>query len=339
MRTIILFILVIFSFQTFGQKLKYRIEHLGAENGLSQGSVYSMYKDSNGNMWFGTMDGLNFWNGKTMKVYRPSKKDPFSIDGIDIKKIIGYKVNGLLVGTENSLNIFDSETEQFKKVYFRDQKGKITKNEVFPISVSGDELKLWLGGVGLINFNFNTKRQQILVLEKSFKTNYFSNVNTTQNDAGQNIWIHGEQGLMKYSLETKKIAYFFSKNKNNLVGKNEEIVKIHIQKDNIWIGTFDGFIRFNTKTLGIKKWMFFDQKKPIGVVFDLSTDKDGNLWLGTEKNGLLFFDTQNETFEQLSNKGSFSNSKLHNDEISHVYVDNDGIVWVKYYRPCHDRPN
>lgn len=328
MRTIILFILVIFSFQTFGQKLKYRIEHLGAENGLSQGSVYSMYKDSNGNMWFGTMDGLNFWNGKTMKVYRPSKKDPFSIDGIDIKKIIGYKVNGLLVGTENSLNIFDSETEQFKKVYFRDQNGKITQNEVFPISVSGEELKLWLGGVGLINYNFNTKKQQILVLEKSFKTNYFSNVNTTQNDAGQNIWIHGDQGLMKYSLKTKKIAYFFSKNKNNLVGKNEEIVKIHIQKDNIWIGTFDGFIRFNTKTLGIKKWMFFDQKKPIGVVFDLSTDKDGNLWLGTEKNGLLFFDTQNETFEQLSNKGSFSNSKLHNDEISHVYVDNDGIVWV-----------
>ena len=164
MRTIILFILVIFSFQTFGQKLKYRIEHLGAENGLSQGSVYSMYKDSNGNMWFGTMDGLNFWNGKTMKVYRPSKKDPFSIDGIDIKKIIGYKVNGLLVGTENSLNIFDSETEQFKKVYFRDQNGKITKNEVFPISVSGNELKLWLGGVRLINYNFNTQNQQILVL-------------------------------------------------------------------------------------------------------------------------------------------------------------------------------
>lgn len=328
MKTIKLLVLVIFSLQTMGQKLKYRIEHIGAEKGLSQGSVYSMYKDPSGNMWFGTLDGLNFWNGRSMKVYRPSKNDIFSIEGIDIKKIIGYKGNDLLIGTETCLNIFDSQKETFKKIFFRDSKGKIIKKEVFPISVLGENLKLWISGIGLVNYNFSTKKQEILVSEQRFKINYFSTINTTQNETDDNIWIYGEDGLVQYDIKTKKLAYYFSGNKNNLAGKSEEIVKIHSEKENIWIGTLDGFIKFNLKTHEVKKWIYFNKNKAIGHVFDIDSDNDGNLWLGTEKHGLLFFDTKSEVFEQISNRGSFSNFKLHNDEISHVYIDHDGIIWA-----------
>ena len=74
--------------------------------------------------------------------------------------------------------------------------------------------------------------------------------------------------------------------------------------------------------------MYYAENKPIGHVFDIYSDKLGNLWLGTERKGLLYFDTHAETFEQISNKGSFSNFKLNNDEVSHVYVDDDGIIWA-----------
>lgn len=319
---------MLLSIQGFAQKLKYRIEHIGAEQGLSQGSVYAMYKDPNGHMWFGTLDGLNFWNGKTMKVYRPSSKDKFSIEGIDIKKIIGFRTNDLLIGTENCLNIYDSEKGRFKKVYFRNASGQIIKSEVFPIGVVGNEVKLWLSGVGLIKYNFDTKKQTILVAENRFRTDYFSNINTTQNDLGDNVWLHTEEGLLRYDAKTKKLSYFFSNNPKNIVGEPVEIVKIHVDGDDIWLATFDGFIKFDSKTLAVQKWTDFAKNKPIGHVFDIDSDKSGNVWLGTERNGLLCFDTTSETFEQISNKGSFSNFKLHNDEISHIYIDPDGIIWA-----------
>ena len=299
MKTLIIFLILSISLSGFSQKLKYRIEHIGGENGLSQGSVYSMYKDQEGNMWFGTMDGLNFWDGQNMKVYYPSKNNKFSIDGIEIKKIIGYQVNNILIGTENCLNVFDSNTERFKKIYFRNKKGEVEKNEVFPLSVLGEELTLWVSKVGLLTYNFKTRKQKILVSEERYKTDYFSNVNTTQNDQGKNVWIHAEDGLLRYNLETEKISYFFSKNKLNVAGGTEEIVKIHIKNEYVWIGTFDGIIRFDTKSLAIKKWDKFKENKEIGHVFDISSDKKGNIWLGTEKNGLLFFYVQNETFSWL----------------------------------------
>ena len=328
MRTIVLLVLLVLAFPLSAQKLKYRIEHIGAEQGLSQGSVYSMYKDPSGNMWFGTLDGLNFWNGKTMRVYRPSQKNKNSIEGIDIKKIIGFNVNDLLIGTESCLNIYQSDKDRFKKVYFRDRQGKIIKNEVFPIGIFGDDLKLWLSSVGLINYNLVTKKQKILVSENRFKTDYFSNINTTQNDSDNNIWLHTEGGLLKYDTKSAKISYYFSDNPKNIAGENTEIVKIHIENDIVWLGTFEGLIRFNAKSLEIKKWTHFGKNRVIGHVFDIDSDNSGNIWIGTERQGLLSFDPKSETFEQISNKGSFSNFKLHNDEISHIYIDNDGIIWA-----------
>jgi hypothetical protein len=78
MRIITLLTLLIFALPLPAQKLKYRIEHFGAEVALSQGSVFSIFKDSNVHMWFGTRDGLNLWNGKTLKVFLSSAKFKFS---------------------------------------------------------------------------------------------------------------------------------------------------------------------------------------------------------------------------------------------------------------------
>lgn len=41
-------------------------------------------------MWFGTRDGLNLWNGKTLKVFLSSAKYKFSFEGIEIKKILDF---------------------------------------------------------------------------------------------------------------------------------------------------------------------------------------------------------------------------------------------------------
>ena len=55
------------SLHLFGQT--YQIERIGTDKGLSQGSVYTMLKDSRGFMWFGTQDGLNRYDGHHFKVY------------------------------------------------------------------------------------------------------------------------------------------------------------------------------------------------------------------------------------------------------------------------------
>ena len=40
-----------------------RFKHLTSADGISQSEVYSFLKDSRGFVWFGTVDGLNRYDG------------------------------------------------------------------------------------------------------------------------------------------------------------------------------------------------------------------------------------------------------------------------------------
>ena len=46
-------------------------EHYSSADGLSQESVLCIFQDSLGTMWFGTLDGLNKFDGYQFTIYRP----------------------------------------------------------------------------------------------------------------------------------------------------------------------------------------------------------------------------------------------------------------------------
>ena len=70
------------------------------------------------------------------------------------------------------------------------------------------------------------------------------------------------------------------------------------------------------------------KNKPIQLVFDLDTDQKGNLWLATEKHGLLRYSIDSQDFIQIKNESYLGKNNLYINEISQVYVDYDGIIWA-----------
>jgi len=47
-----------------------RFGRITAENGLSNDTIWGIAQDSYGFMWFGTFEGLNRYDGKSVKVFR-----------------------------------------------------------------------------------------------------------------------------------------------------------------------------------------------------------------------------------------------------------------------------
>ena len=89
-----------------GQQI--RFEKMSIEQGLSQSSVYSIYQDSRGFLWFGTEDGLNKFDGYNFTVYRHNPDDPLSLSDNTILSIFEDKSGELWVGTYGrGLNRFD----------------------------------------------------------------------------------------------------------------------------------------------------------------------------------------------------------------------------------------
>src|SRR4051812_32849721 len=63
-------ILLLICYTSAAQDIIPRFVPLGVNEGLSQNSVYSIYQDSRGYMWFGTGDGLNRYDGNNVKVFK-----------------------------------------------------------------------------------------------------------------------------------------------------------------------------------------------------------------------------------------------------------------------------
>ena len=58
---------------------QYYFKHYQVENGLSNNSVSSSLQDKNGFLWFGTINGLNRFDGYSFKVFRHNPEDSTSI--------------------------------------------------------------------------------------------------------------------------------------------------------------------------------------------------------------------------------------------------------------------
>ena len=88
MKNLLLFFLVIFfSVDSLSQSKRYSLKNITTVNGLSQSSVIAIHQDLNGQMWFGTRDGLNRYDGSGITVFRNNPKDTLSICNNDILSI------------------------------------------------------------------------------------------------------------------------------------------------------------------------------------------------------------------------------------------------------------
>ena len=67
------------SYVTNAQFNNFKFENLDTVDGLSSSTCLTIFQDSEGFMWFGTIDGLNKYNGYEFEVYKSILNDQHSI--------------------------------------------------------------------------------------------------------------------------------------------------------------------------------------------------------------------------------------------------------------------
>jgi signal transduction histidine kinase/AraC-like DNA-binding protein len=85
--------------------------------GLSCGSVYSLWQDEQRFMWFGSFDGLNRYDGRNVEVFKPNVNGGNSLSGNIIRNIIGTGDNYLWISIKNGLNKFSLKTQSVEKQF------------------------------------------------------------------------------------------------------------------------------------------------------------------------------------------------------------------------------
>ena len=90
--------------------------YLTTDNGLSQFTVYALYNDEWGQIWIGTRDGLNVYNGNRIKTYKEEKGNPTTLLGRTVRRICGNGKGLIYVLTTEGVSELDMKTETFTHI-------------------------------------------------------------------------------------------------------------------------------------------------------------------------------------------------------------------------------
>ncbi|WP_083732941.1 ligand-binding sensor domain-containing protein [Spirosoma montaniterrae] len=307
----------------------FRVEHIGVNDGLTQGSVYVMHKDSRNFLWFGTQDGLNRYDGHRFRTFRPIETgsgtdSAGTIRGSNIFGLIEDPDGNLWIGTEEGLNRYDRQRDRFDLM--PTPAAGPRRSRVLPFYVDKTEL-LYLSDVeGLVSYRYRSKQKTILSSEFHPSKEYDLPSSAVRMPNGD-IWLHAPKGLVRYNSRTKTTTRYFSDYPDNSFGPATTVFSFYIDKANIvWMGCSSGLFRFDPVQHTVQAYQQY-QGRPISAVYSIAPDQRGRLWLGTQHDGVLFLDTRSQLMGQIS---AFTNirEQLNNYEISKIYVDNTGLIWA-----------
>ena len=64
-----------------------RFRCIDTKKGLSHNGIMTLYQDSRGFIWMGSRDGLNLYNGESIRIYKYDKYDRYGLPDNNIKRI------------------------------------------------------------------------------------------------------------------------------------------------------------------------------------------------------------------------------------------------------------
>ncbi|MEP6003759.1 MAG: two-component regulator propeller domain-containing protein, partial [Maribacter dokdonensis] len=95
----------------------------------------------------------------------------------------------------------------------------------------------------------------------------------------------------------------------------------------MWFGTHDGLNRYDGYSFSVFKP---DQKSTninSNLIYAMTGDDNGNLWIGSTGDGLFYYDKKKETFRQFKYNKEDDHS-ISNNYITRLYIDSKNRLWI-----------
>lgn len=321
------------------QNNQFQFSHLDINGGLSHNQVNCIYKDKKGFMWFGTLSGLNKYDGYSFKNFKHIAGDTTTLDDDYIVSINPGPENKLWIETRTGFNIYDPATEKFSK-NLKEFMYKIKVYDTYILAIKNDRFgNFWFlqhnKDQGVFKYDPVTKQTINLKHNKTDTSSIFSNMVTDiAVDSKKNIWLVSNEGVLeRLDPNIYKVNYRLKLGK--LPTALSSSYKIFIDKqDDIWafVPSYSAGVFY----INLTNHVFKHITKSTGgvstdVISDVIQDDQNRIWIATDHGGINLLDKQNFKINYLANRED-DDKTLGQNSVTCLYKDNTGIIWCGTYK-------
>ncbi|MDP4277027.1 MAG: two-component regulator propeller domain-containing protein [Bacteroidota bacterium] len=333
---IFFFLLVAFCSQTqpvWSYESKTFLTHLTTDDGLSQNTVVSVHKDKKGQMWFGTWDGLNKYDGYHFTIYK-SNSDPAD-DNSPLHTRVDWiqedNYGFLWVKTyDDLLYRFDPSRDYFLRITCRKKENKEKPLErirnVWVLRNGDVWCSLQKRGTYLVRTDPETKALTVFQPLSAAPLNRLGNLNQVFLDSKGATWLLGENGLAR-QLKTEDHPVMILKKALARASVPTAFYCMLETATDLYFGGSNGNLWNYDKAAhtirplqtGISSRIVCLRKMPDNRVMAASSD-----------NGFFIY---NPRTDQLAHYAKEHHPSMLSNRISGAYVDRYGDIWLSTDQP------
>jgi signal transduction histidine kinase/ligand-binding sensor domain-containing protein/DNA-binding response OmpR family regulator len=284
-------------------------------NQIPSNSVRRVFQDSEGYIWFGTLDGLCRYDAYNLRVFRNDFNNPQMLTGNEIFAIAEDRQARLWIGTTEGLNILDKST--MKVTQYADSI-LWYKNITFLLCDAAGNM--WIGTDNGL-FKHDNSTGKLVSYQNKTPVGY---INSIYEDFNGRIWVLlWNRGIYQYRPETGNFLLF------PRVGKNNNPYRLLQDKDgNYWLGTWgDGFFSFKPEEKTFTPVDFAGNEPDTHFYSMVQDDVYGYIWTVSEE-GIHVLDVSEMRSGKTVRKVDISAYKLLTGTLSEIAKDRNRCLWV-----------
>ncbi len=331
MRILLWFGLLVLSLSALGQGEYYHFSKLNTYNGLSHNQVNAILKDPEGFLWFGTLSGLDRYDGYSFKIYRKVPNDSTSLYDNSILSLFELPDGKMWVTARTGACIYSSETEKFDADYntYLHSLG-LPPGPVSNI-VKGNSGRYWFLYENLDLYMYSGKDKTV----KLFRHNPDAKIASFTETADGKLWLVYQNGfLQEYDIKSDKII--FTATALQKLNTGNIPYDLFIDRDgDIWLWYYtQGIFLFHPQDSSLKHFNenSFPSRLKSNLVSQVVQDDNGLIWIGTDHGGVTLIDKKNNFKTSYLLNDPEDPKSLSQNTITAIYKDDDGIIWLGTYK-------
>lgn len=295
------------------------------KEGISKVGIYSITQDHYGFIWICTNgSGLYKFDGVDYKSYKYKIEDSTSLSSNLVFSSLLDKSNRLWIGTEDGLNLYNRDLDQFEKIPI----GNTPETNISVLSIKEDikgNLLIGTREFGLMKMNSETGEiQSVLSKDDSWPA-----INAIQ--------VYNKTVFLGTSLGLRII----DETNNQIIKPKIGFENLDMNLDtpiqylatdfnkNLWAGTYsNGLNKYITNESEIIDFQNYPiSNKRILAIVALS---DNSLLIGSENEGLFHINNDGSIIKTYRYDKTDENS-ISSNSIWSLFVDKDDRIWMGYY--------